>query len=113
MPPKILRFPGVGTKSNSASSQSSHNNTFGIDALVEEATSVARQLGYDVREGWLEVFESALSHSQGKKRLTLSITHTSRERLDCLAGALRGEPMLCRIRMTRVLRSYLNPQSAA
>lgn len=108
MLPKILPFPGVGHKTNS-----SDNNSFGIDALMEEATSVARQLGYDVREGWLEVFESALSHSKGKKSLTLSVTHTSHERLDCLANALRCEPMLSRIRMSQVLRRYLNPRTAA
>lgn len=108
MPPKILPFPGVGQKA-----KSSDKNSFGIDALVEEATTVARQLGYDVREGWLEVFESALSHSKGKKRLTLSITHTSREQLECLANALRGEPMLRRVRMSQVLRNYLNPRTAA
>ncbi len=110
MPPTILPFPGVGS---SAQETDSNPSLLGMEALLFEARQVATKLGIQVSDGWLEVNESPVSFSSTGKRVTLSITHTTRERLMHLLGALQGEALLPSIAMSIGLRSMLNPRPAA
>ncbi len=110
MPPTILPFPGVGSSDHD---HAADQTLFGMEALLKEAKQIASKLGIQVCEGWLEVNESPFSFIAGSKKVTLSVTHTTRERLMHLVHALKGEPLLTTIAMSIGLKSLLNPRPAA
>lgn len=81
--------------------------------LLDEATDVARRLGYEVRRRLLGGAGGGCRLVDGRVRVTLDAESGAGMRLSVLADALRGDPRLARAPMSTELAEYLAPRRAA
>jgi hypothetical protein len=81
--------------------------------LLAEATDLARQLDFHVREEYLDGAGGGHCTFAGKKWLLLDVTQSPEEQLSDVADALRGEVGLGRLAVSPPLASMLQRSKAA
>lgn len=81
--------------------------------LLDEALSVARQLGYRIRSEHLGETRSGACEIAGKKWFFLDLTLNSVEQLELALEALRAEPAIESTSMSKALRKALARKQAA
>jgi hypothetical protein len=81
--------------------------------LLAEATQLARQLDYQVREEYLDGAGGGHCAFGGKKWLLLDVTQSPAEQLSDVADALRAEEGVWRLPITPPLAEVLYPAKAA
>ena len=81
--------------------------------LLAEATDLARQLDYTVREEYLDGAGGGHCSFGGKKWLLLDVTQSSEEQLNDVADALRAEDGVRRLTISPPLANVLQLTRAA
>jgi hypothetical protein len=81
--------------------------------LLAEATDLARQLDYQVREEYLEGAGGGHCSFGGKKWLLLDVTQSAEEQLSDVADALRNEIGVWRLKVSAPLAEMLQLTRAA
>lgn len=81
--------------------------------LLAEATELARQLEYTVREEYLDGAGGGHCAFSGKKWLLLDVTQSPEEQLSDVTDALRTERGLWRLPITPPLAQLLHVTKAA
>jgi hypothetical protein len=81
--------------------------------LLEEALSIARHMGYEVRQDWLGGNGGGHCLVRGRKWLLLDVAQTAGEQLDVVADALRGEAGAAELVSSRELAERLQFRAAA
>lgn len=81
--------------------------------LLAEATDLARQLEYQVREEYLEGAGGGHCSFGGKKWLLLDVTQSAEEQLNDVADALRDEAGVWRLAVSAPLAEMLQLTRAA
>lgn len=75
--------------------------------LLAEASQLACDLGYDVREEPLGDLPGGLCRVRGVRRVILNLEHAPAARLECLLEALREDPRLAAEPKSRLLAERL------
>ncbi|MCC7474319.1 MAG: hypothetical protein IT425_02895 [Pirellulales bacterium] len=81
--------------------------------ILKEALDVARRLGYEVRQDWLDGNGGGHCLVRGRKWLLLDVAQSADEQLDIVAGALREEQGLERTIHSPELAKRLHVSAAA
>jgi len=81
--------------------------------LLAEATVLARQLDYQIREEYLDGAGGGHCYFSGKKWLLLDITQSPEEQLHDVADALRSEAGVWRLEVSPPLAQMLQLTNAA
>lgn len=76
--------------------------------LLKEALGLAEQLGYTVRQEWLDGGSGGPCELRGKKLYFVDLALSPADQLDLLAQTLAAEPNCLDLQMTKELRSLLN-----
>lgn len=85
----------------------------GYEVLLEEASTLARRFGYQLRRRLLGGMGGGHRWVRGRVQILLDVEATASERLAVVADALRGEPRLAWTEMSGELAEYLQPRRAA
>ena len=80
--------------------------------LLEQATALARQAGYTVRQEWTGGTGGACQ-IKGRKFLFLDVNAGPLEQLDQVLQALRGDPATINLPMPAALREALGMRKSA
>jgi hypothetical protein len=80
--------------------------------LLKEAIGLARQLGYQISEEWLNGHGGGMCELKGQKWLFLDLGLGPSEQLDVVVSALRGESDAIYMPMSEELRAQLHPPAA-
>jgi hypothetical protein len=105
----ILRTPGAAGKALSRK----RSPTMHTVGLLAEATDLARQLEYTVREEYLEGAGGGHCSFGGKKWLLLDVTQSAEEQLNDVTDALRDETGVWRLAVSAPLAEMLQLTRAA
>lgn len=81
--------------------------------LLDEALSLAAQLGYRVRQEWLDGAGGGPCIVRGEKWLFVDLAQPLAEQLECVASVLRGIRSLDELSPSEALGSYLKSAKAA
>jgi hypothetical protein len=80
--------------------------------LLEQATVLARQAGYTIRQEWLGGGGGACQ-IKGRKFLFLDVNSGPVEQLDQVLEALRLDPRACNLSMPKELREAMGLRKSA
>lgn len=75
--------------------------------LREQALALARQLGYCIREEWLDGNGGGSCEFSGRRWIFVDLAQSAVEQLDQVADALRSDPMLGSVSLSPPLRKLL------
>lgn len=81
--------------------------------LREQALAVARQLGYCIREEWLDGSGGGLCEFAGRRWIFVDLAQSAVEQLEQIAEALRSDPAIHTVTLTPVLRKLLGVRRTA
>ena len=80
--------------------------------LLEEATGLAKRLGYAIRQDWFDGNGGGACRVKGKKLLFLDLGSTPSEQLEIVLDLLRQDPELSTFPMSPELCKLLQPRAA-
>lgn len=83
------------------------------EVLLEEASTLARRFGYQLRRRLLGGAGGGHRWVRGRVQIVLDVEADAADRLSVIANALRGEPRLAWTEMSSELAEYLQPRRAA
>ncbi|MFT5522703.1 MAG: hypothetical protein ACI9G1_000934 [Pirellulaceae bacterium] len=81
--------------------------------LLEEACRVAKKLGYEIRQEYLDGSRGGACEFGGKKWIFIDLSLNAMEQLDQVTEAIRDDPKLLEIRPPETLKMYLDLRRAA
>ena len=77
-------------------------------ALFEESLALAKQLGYKIREEWLEGYGGGGCEFEGQKWVFVDLSLNARDQLDQLIRALREDPGVDDLEMSPQLTQLID-----
>jgi hypothetical protein len=80
---------------------------------LDAALALGRQIGYRVREEWLDGRGGGGCEIHGQKWLFLDLALSADEQLDQVLDALRADPAVARAAVPEALRGLLNVRKIA
>ena len=80
---------------------------------LDAALEVARQLGYKIREEWLDGVDGGSCEIRGQKWLFLDPQASVSDQFDSVVEALRSDSALLNITPPEKLRPFLQPRKVA
>lgn len=81
--------------------------------LLEEATSLAAQLGFKIRQEWFGGCAAGACEIKGQKWIFIDLALSPREQLEQVLGALREMAVLPDLAAGGHLQALLQPRQAA
>jgi hypothetical protein len=81
--------------------------------LLDQALSAAEELGYHVRQEWLEGTGSGACEFAGRKWLFVDLGLNAFEQLEQVIDVLRADPAVHRLRLSPEMRRHLQGRRAA
>ena len=75
--------------------------------MLSHAVELARQLGYQIREDYLEGAGGGHCLIHGRKWLLLDLTQSAHQQLDDVLDAVRNDPQLCQANIPPALTDAL------
>lgn len=81
--------------------------------LREQALAVARQLGYCIREEWLEGSGGGQCEFAGRRWIFVDLAQSAGEQLEQIAETLRCDPALQSLTLAPPLRKLLGVRKTA
>ena len=81
--------------------------------LLSYALNIAEQLGYAVRQEWIDGNSGGGCMLRGRKLLFIDLAAPPNEQLEIVLGVLRSEPSVCDCEMPNELRAALHMRKIA
>ncbi|MFT7640257.1 MAG: hypothetical protein ACI9G1_001998 [Pirellulaceae bacterium] len=81
--------------------------------LLEQACRVAKKLGYQIRQEYLDGSDGGACEFGGKKWIFIDLALNATEQLDQVTQAIRNDPKLGQIQPPETLKMYLEFPKAA
>jgi hypothetical protein len=81
--------------------------------LREQALAVARQLGYCIREEWLEGSGGGQCEFAGRRWIFVDLAQSAGEQLEQIAEVLRSDPAIQSLALAPALRKLLGVRKTA
>ena len=88
-------------------------HTMHIVHQLKQALELAQELGYEIRQDWLDGNGGGHCLVRGRKLLMIDLAQSHEEQFAIVRAALRGEPQLARIEIADELADALDVRSAA
>ncbi len=81
--------------------------------LLEQAIQAAEQLGYQIRQDWLDGRGGGACELKGQRWIFLDLAQGPIDHLDCVLSAIRDQPGLAELELPPALRARLAVRKVA
>ena len=81
--------------------------------LLAHALNLAEQLGYSVRQEWLDGNGGGCCQLRGRKLLVVDLAQSPADQFEMVLAALRSEPQAIQLSMPQPLRDLLRVRQSA